>query len=101
WRETCPRAPLWLLQERLQPRASLIAPQVPGFPTRALGDDEPADLTPDQEHLHVPPRSPAPPAQFAVTVAATLPQPGDVVGQSGLAVLQPWPQVRAFAGEQA
>src|SRR3546814_8324998 len=58
-------------------------------------------LTPDQEHLHVPPRRPGAAAQFTVAVAASLPQAGDMLGQRRVAIVQPRPQVGALAGEQA
>src|SRR5690606_30324552 len=72
-------------------------------PARARPPGEPGgeNLSPDQEHLHVPARCPCAPAQFAVAITARGPQACDMFGQSGIAIAQPRPQIGAFAGEQA
>src|SRR3546814_12731086 len=58
------------------------------FPDKSPRGRLAGSLTPDQEHLHVPPRRPGAAAQFTVAVAASLPQAGDMLGQRRVAIVQ-------------
>src|SRR3546814_17056433 len=57
------------------------------FPDKSPRGRLAGSLTPDQEHLHVPPRRPGAAAQFTVAVAASLPQAGDMLGQRRVAII--------------
>src|SRR3546814_10760618 len=58
------------------------------FPDKSPRGRRAGSLTPDQEHLHVPPRRPGAAAQFAVAVAAPLPQAGDMRSEEHTSELQ-------------